>query len=127
MSAHMKKHLTKVSVGHREFELPVKEAKIILSLIKSIEQTHMQKVFGSTKWPLIYKENFGNFPQWAVCLKAAREKQNLSQRELSHLCNIPATTISKYENGERHISIAQAKKLAKALKIHTKILVGKHN
>ena len=105
--------------------LKPKEAKNLLKDLEAIDEQGGRVEYA--KWPLIYKENFEDFPQWAVCLKAAREKHNLSQRELSHLCNIPATTISKYENGERHISIAQAKKLAKVLKIHTKILVGKHN
>ena len=76
------------------------------------------------KWQNIYKTSFKNRPEWAVCLRAARYKNSLSQRELSKKSRIPITTISKYENGEREISITQAKKLAKALNTNYKIFIS---
>ena len=77
------------------------------------------------RWLDVYKENFKNRPEWAVCLRASRFKNSISQRELSKKSGIPITTISKYENGERKVSIMQAKKLAKALKTNYKIFCPK--
>ena len=77
------------------------------------------------KWSEVYKENFKNRPEGAVCLRVARYKNSLSQRDLSKKSKIPITTISKYENGERKISITQAKKLAKTLKTNYKVFLHK--
>ncbi len=114
MSAHMKKHLTKVMVEDEKFKLHSKEVKTLLSLVKIMEKSYSSNKDNSN-WSVVYKENFGNVPEWALCLRSARRKKNLSQKELSKKCQIPITTISKYENGERKTSEPQAKKLAKAL------------
>ena len=79
----------------------------------------------SIKWTDIYRETFKDRPEWAVCLRAARSKNSLSQRELSEKSGISITTISKYENGERKISVIQAKKLAKILKTNHNIFLCK--
>ena len=75
------------------------------------------------QWSDVYKGNFKDRPEWAVCLRAARYKKSLSQKELSKKSQIPITAISKYENGEREISITQAKKLAKALSTNYKVFL----
>ena len=121
----MKKHLIKVAVGNENFNLPAKEVKILLSLIKTIDNAYRPIMSKHIKWPDVYKENFKNRPEWAVCLRAARYKKSLSQRELSEKSKIPITTISKYENGERAISITQAKKLAKVLRTNYKVFLHK--
>ena len=125
MSVHMKKHLIKVAVGNEQFNLPAKEVKALLSLIKTINNAHRPIIPKYINWTDIYKKNFKNRPEWAVCLRAARYKHSLSQRELSKRSKISITTISKYENGEREISIAQAKKLAKALNTNYKVFLHK--
>ena len=125
MSVHMKKHLIKVAIGHERFNLPAKEVKALLSLVKTIDKVNHPVFSKSIKWADIYRENFKNRPEWAVCLRAARSKNSLSQRELSDKSGISITTISKYENGERRISVIQAKRLAKILKTNYKIFLCK--
>ena len=125
MSVHMKKHLIKIAVGHEKFNLPAKEVKTLLSLIKVIDRAYHPVFSKDIRWSDVYKENFKNRPEWAVCLRAARYKNSLSQKELSEKSSIPITTISKYENGERKISAIQAKKLAKTLKTDYKVFLCK--
>ncbi len=121
MSVHTKKRLTKIAIGDEEFNVPAKEAKAILFLVKSVERAH--ELEASIPWDEVYQENFGNQAKWSICLRAARSKANMSQNELSSKTGIPVTTISKYENGEREISEIQAKKLGKALKTNYRIFL----
>ena len=124
MSVHTKKRLIEVTIGSEKFKLPGKEIKTILSLVKIIERAYSPDK-DTAKWSAVYKENFESMPEWAVCLRSARSKKNLSQKELSEKCLIPVTTISKYENGARNISLSQAKKLAKVLQTHYKVFLTK--
>lgn len=112
-----------MAVGHEKFNLPAKEAKTLLSLVKIIDKAHSSAMSENVKWSDVYKENFTNRPEWAVCLRAARFKNSLSQKGLSKKSGIPITTISKYENGERKISMAQAKKLARIFKTNYKVFL----
>jgi ribosome-binding protein aMBF1 (putative translation factor) len=121
MSVHMKKHLTKIAIGSEEFQIPSKEAKAILSLVKNVEKA--QSIDSGVNWKAVYNENFSGIPEWAICLRAARRKANLSQSELNKKTDIPVTTISKYENGERSISEKQAKKLAGILKTDHRLFI----
>ena len=125
MSVHTKKHLIKVSIGHEKFNLPAREVKALLSLVKTIDKVNHPVFSKGIRWTDVYRESFKNSPEWAVCLRAARSKNSLSQRELSEKSGIPITSISKYENGERKISVNQAKKLAKILKTNHKIFLCK--
>ena len=124
MSVHIKKHLIKISIGHERFNLPAKEVKALLSLVKTIDKVNRPVFSKGGRWTDVYRENFKNRPEWAVCLRAARSKNSLSQRELSEKTGISITTISKYENGERKISVFQAKKLAKILKTNYKVFIA---
>ena len=126
MSAHTKTHLTKVAVGNKKFNLPIKEAKTLLSFIKYMSNSRTDTKNNYVGWPVVFSENFKNIPEWAVCLRAARHKNQLSQKKLSEKAQIPITTLSKYENGERKISEKQAHKLAKVLKIPYLVLLPKN-
>ena len=121
MLVHTKKRLTKVAIGEEEFSIPTKEARAILSLVKSVKKVN--SIEDSVLWDKVYSENYGDTPKWAMSLRGARSKENMSQRYLSKRTKISVTTISKYENGEREISEKQAKKLAKVLKINFKVLM----
>ncbi len=123
MSVHTKKRLTKVAIGDEEFSIPTKEAKAVLSLVKSVQKAHALE--GSVAFEDVYKENYGEMPEWATCLRGARAKANMSQGELSKKTGIPVTTISKYENGERVISEKQAKKISKELKVNFRLFLAK--
>ncbi len=120
-SKHTKKNFIKISIGSEDFSIPSKEAKAILSLVKSINKSYSNsETVSSDK---VYKDNFGRIPKSATFLKGARGKENMSQSELSKKTGIPVTTVSKYENGDREISEGQAKKLGKALNINFKVFL----
>jgi len=52
-----------------------------------------------------------------------RELQELSQNQLSKLTGIPQATISAIENDRVRLGVERAKILAKALKVHSGVLV----
>lgn len=56
-------------------------------------------------------------------VRAIRELQGLSQAQLSTLCGIPQTTISRIENGRVNLGVERAKTLAVALHCHPAVLV----
>jgi DNA-binding XRE family transcriptional regulator len=55
-----------------------------------------------------------------IALAGAREKEGLTQRQLSAITGIPQRHISEMENGKRSIGKEIAKKLGKALRISYK-------
>lgn len=48
-------------------------------------------------------------------LRAIRQEQKLSQKELAKATGFTATSISRYETGNRKMSVDVAKRLSKAL------------
>ena len=50
-------------------------------------------------------------------LKRIREKAGLSLSELSDLCNIHRSNLSKIEKGELNITLEKVKQLAEALEV----------
>lgn len=48
-------------------------------------------------------------------LRAIRQEQKLSQKELAEAAGLTAASISRYETGDRKISVDVAKRLSKAL------------
>lgn len=115
MLAHMKRHLTKIEIEGQAYILPERKKKIILSLVKEFAED--EKRLGNVPFGEVYKKEYGHTPKWAVALRGARSKENMSQKELSEKTGIPITNISKYENGERKISQEQAQKIAKVLRV----------
>lgn len=64
-----------------------------------------------------YKENSSEFKKtFAENLKRARLKAGLSQKKLAELMNVPAPTISRYENGLMEPTLRTAKALALILR-----------
>ena len=49
-----------------------------------------------------------------------RNKCNLTQEELAHLCELDRTYIGGIERGERNVSLLNIQKIATALKINIK-------
>lgn len=56
-------------------------------------------------------------------VRILRERQELSQRQLSELTAIPQATISAIENGRVNLGVEQAKVLARTLHCHPAVLV----
>ena len=56
-------------------------------------------------------------------LKVIRELQELSQNALAELSGLPQSTISGMESGRINIGVEMAKVFAKALRVHTAVIV----
>jgi hypothetical protein len=69
----------------------------------------------------VLAEFAGNIP--GACLKGAREKERLTQKQLSDLTGIPQRHISEIENGKRPIGKKNAKTLAQKLNVGYKIFL----
>ena len=69
------------------------------------------------------------FPEYSdeelpgVCLRGARYKEGLTQKQLAELTGIPQRHISMMENGKRPIGKEMAKRLGKALNIGYKVFL----
>jgi len=50
-------------------------------------------------------------------IKEVRDKQGMSQKDLSYAADLDRSYIASVENGQRNISIINLEKIAKALKI----------
>ena len=59
----------------------------------------------------------------AVCLRAARRREGLTQKELAALAEIPQAHISMMERGKMPIGVTRAKRLAKALNTGYKVFL----
>ena len=59
----------------------------------------------------------------SVCLRGARGKEEITQRQLAELTGIPQRHISEMENGKRVIGKDTARKLAKALKVDYRVFL----
>lgn len=51
-------------------------------------------------------------------LRNQRKKMGLSQVELSEMCNLPQSFVSKYETGERYLTFIEVLMICKLLKIN---------
>lgn len=58
-----------------------------------------------------------------VCLRAARRREGLTQKDLSVLSNIPQAHISLMERGNMAIGVTRTKRLAKALNSGYKVFL----
>ena len=50
-------------------------------------------------------------------IRIIRQKKNLSQEDLAHICNLHRTYVGGIERGERNPSLDNIEKIAKALEI----------
>lgn len=62
-----------------------------------------------------YSKHFGDQPKPAVSLRGLRYREDITQRRLAELADIPQRHISEMENGKRPIGKETAKKLAGVL------------
>jgi hypothetical protein len=59
----------------------------------------------------------------AVCLRAARRREGLTQKEVAILSGIPQAHISLMEHGKMAIGVTRAKRLSKALNTGYKVFL----
>lgn len=62
--------------------------------------------------------------QFGKNLRACRRRSRLSQKELSYCASLPGSEIGSFERGEREPSLAEVVRLASALSVSVKELLG---
>jgi DNA-binding XRE family transcriptional regulator len=82
----------------------------------------LEDVSGSVPWRELFPDFDENISP-SIALRGARGKENLTQKELSHLTGIPQGHISEMENGKRAIGRESAKRFGKALNINYKVFL----
>jgi ribosome-binding protein aMBF1 (putative translation factor) len=113
MSVPMKMPLTDVIIDGQIFHVHKQHKGTLLTIVKKFS-VEPENPFENLE---------SKYPSYAICLKGARGKAGLSQKELSQKTGIAITNISKMENGQRRIGLKIAKKLAKALGVGYKIFL----
>lgn len=96
---------------------PLKNKEKALKLLKNLNYVNTSD---SIPWREAFPE-YDNIP--SVCLSASRNKENLTQVELSKLTGISQRHISEMENGKRPIGKKTAKILAKALNVNYRVFL----
>ena len=82
--------------------------------VKALESLGFAEVEDSVPW----EESFPDFTEEkrpGIILRAARGREDLTQKDLARLTGIPQHHISEMENGKRGIGKDRARKLGKAL------------
>lgn len=62
-----------------------------------------------------------------ICLSAARDREKMTQEELSCLTGISVVHLSEMETGERILEESTARKLAKALHVDYRVFMNDEN
>lgn len=103
-----KPHIDVVEIRFRGPATRKEEAATLL------EQLGFKNAEESVPWREAFPEyNEEDYP--AVCLRAARHREGLTQKELALGSGIPQAHISLMERGKVAIGVTRAKKLAKVL------------
>jgi DNA-binding XRE family transcriptional regulator len=82
--------------------------------IKALEKLGFIEVEDSVPWEECFPE-YTEEKRPGIILRAARGREDLTQKELAKLTGIPQHHISEMENSKRSIGKERARKLAKAL------------
>jgi hypothetical protein len=89
--------------------------------VEALESLGFVDISDSVPWRECFPYSDEELP--GVVLAGARDKEGLTQRELSEATGIPQRHISEMENGKRAIGKEVAKRLSKVLKISYKALL----
>lgn len=131
MSERMRKHHTNNDEATYKVvvEMPGKKKRLSFVPAKYLEklEAFLEK-YGqpeeSILWEALAASRIAKYGKAGLVLRGARFREGLSQKELAKRCGISQENISKMENGQRPIGVKVAKKLAKALKINTELLIN---
>lgn len=120
MSAHAKTHPTEIIIkskkGTKTFQVPKKAETQILSLLKEFESERVP-------WREALSSEIASFTEVGLALRGARQKENLTQKELADKMGIEQSHVSQMEHGKRPIGKAMAKRFSKVLNIDYKIFL----
>ncbi|MDA8138597.1 MAG: helix-turn-helix transcriptional regulator [Desulfobacteraceae bacterium] len=113
----MKKHHTKTIELH--LRGPAENAEKATQILKKLG-------FVDTTDSVPWRDAFLEFTEEegpAVCLRAMRRREGLTQKELSARADIPQAHISLMERGKMPIGVTRARRLGKALNAGYKIFL----
>jgi len=114
MSVHTKKQTTTEYIEVK-FRIPVKSLDKVK---KDMASYGVEEIKESVPW----EDVFPDFNA-SVALQGARQRENLTQKELARLLGISQTHISEMEHGKRPIGKEMAKRLAKVLHVGYKVFL----
>lgn len=92
----------------------------VKSYVQSIEGEQAPE---SSPWRESFKRHFPADSIPAACLRGSRDKEGLTQAQLSEATGIPRRHISEMEHSKRTIGKDTAKKLATALKTDYRVFL----
>jgi hypothetical protein len=109
-------------------EMETTELRLIGPALKRQEAIEALRLLGfvDVSDSVAWRECFPNLPDQEIpgrCLRGARVREGLTQRELSRLIGVPQRHLSEMENGKRPIGKEMAKRLAQALKVGYRVFL----
>lgn len=119
MLAHMKKHHIEIKVNHQKFLLKTEMIPALLLYLKALSMAAHEWISPEE----LRKDFLDNSPRYAINLKAARNRANLSQIVLAKKTGIDRSNLIAYEKGRKKIGRKVANKIAAILKIDPLLLV----
>lgn len=117
MSELMKK--PHIDIVELKFLGPVNKRHEVVDLMKSMGFVDTTELVDWREcFPEVTDENLPGY-----CLRGARGREEITQKELAQITGIPQRHISEMERGKRPIGKETAKKLAKALSTNYKVFL----
>lgn len=117
MREPMKKRHTETDKVTISLHVQRKNVAKIRAYAKSIEEGNERNYTVAEVFPdFVGKEK-------VITLRAYRNREGFTQRQLSELTSIPQRHISEMENGKRPIGKENAKKIAQALNVDYRLLL----
>ena len=117
MQAHTRKRITET--------IELKFLGPIVNMAKAIDALKPLGFVGTTE-TIPWREAFPEYKDEdipGVCLRGARYKEGITQKQLAEMIGIPQRHISMMENNKRPIGKEMAKRLGKALNISYKVFL----
>ena len=121
--------LTKKRLTEGQLEVRFRGAPAAVAQLRRLARS--LKVKDLSGWELQEKEHYGIeelSPETAwnsggVCIRGARGKEGLTQKQLAELVGIAQHHVSEMENGKRPVGKETARKLAAVLKVDYRIFL----
>ena len=109
-------HIEKITI---RFYGPADKREEAARLLKKIGYVDLQE---AVPWREAFPEIFEEDSP-AVCLRALRRRERLTQKELAARADIPQSHVSMMERGKMQIGVQRARKLGRALNAGYKLFL----
>ena len=117
MLEHTKeRHIEQITI---RFRGPADKREEAERLLKKIGYIDLEE---SVPWREAFPE-FSDKDSPAVCLRALRRREGLTQKDLANRAGIPQSHLSMMERGKMQIGVQRAKKLGRALNAGYKLFL----